>query len=290
MPRTKGAKQYSDEEVLKLLEIVAECHPLARKDWERTVAVRYNRWAEKNGLETRDWDSLRKKFTILSNSLQTGAENSSVLQDVALARKVKHELHDIARPRRKMKLEKASARTTAGDDIGLSSETRTENLQVLELEAAVSAGTARKDLAETPSKSAEQVERQYADGPNAAKNVTRESDRNDATNSTNSVRATDKSELPLTTQIKRAQQRIVEQRDGGLRDEDNESVHLLRELIQIQRKTFNADQIPVRDLIVSLQEQVGSLQNQVGQLEATVRNMHTVLLSLSNLNQRPKEH
>lgn len=62
-----GSPNYSDEDIEKLLDIVAECEPIGNNDW-CLVAARFNEYATDNEKATRDTESVKCKFDRLANT------------------------------------------------------------------------------------------------------------------------------------------------------------------------------------------------------------------------------
>ena len=61
MGRTKGATNYTAEEIDTLLEMVEEVVPVGKAGWE-TVQARYALFAKRAGWVERDVEALRNKF------------------------------------------------------------------------------------------------------------------------------------------------------------------------------------------------------------------------------------
>ncbi|KAF8984621.1 hypothetical protein BDQ17DRAFT_730183 [Cyathus striatus] len=56
-----GSKNFGNQEISKLLKLMAEYVPIGSKGWER-VALLYNAWGEKGGFKSRDHCSLQDKY------------------------------------------------------------------------------------------------------------------------------------------------------------------------------------------------------------------------------------
>lgn len=272
MPRTKGAKQYGDEEVVKLLSIVEQCHPVGRKDWERLVTVKYNKWAEKHSCEIRDWESLRKKFTTLSN-VREGGEDVEFSPEIRLAKKIRQELND--RPKKRVRLEEYNGDGDRQEREEDENSKGAETSKMVKLIGPSTPGATSETVAinspvrATPSTS------------NAHEEVTKLWEKK-----------TEGSGKEMEENDANAQTKDILDRGGGTPSRDHDLTHvlemrnssstdasLMKEILLLMKESSQRDNAISSTILVSIQNQLAALQNQVGTLESTINHMNMILLS-----------
>lgn len=245
-----------------LLNIIQKCEPLRKKEWETEVSRKYNFWAEKNGVEMRDVESLRKKFTTLSK-VSPDEYRGKLPPENRLAIRIRNQLH---LKRRAELVEQEDGEVGPGG----STDTTAENPPLSSIRAAHAAKDSDDDEDDNVSRSATQAD-----------------EKQHRTNENDHVKKDDivHARINQTNRGREHKSAAKRQLSSGIQSSSPDRIdrrlqEIFGMMLALQREAVSEDSNLVRGILQEMQGEINVINKQLGRLESSVQTMNVNLRTI----------